>query len=108
MLSSGMLCHVALVRTNISEEHIASIVRVTRIVNVVPGSPTLVTLMMEAIRSSKTLVLTRTIGHTIPEDSILHSHHCEKLKSYNAILIHKYPFIFKVNNTLYKKVILFT
>jgi hypothetical protein len=31
MLSSGMLRHVALVRTDISEDHIASIIRVTRI-----------------------------------------------------------------------------
>jgi hypothetical protein len=31
MSSSGMLCHVALVTTNVSEEHIASIKRVTRI-----------------------------------------------------------------------------
>jgi hypothetical protein len=31
MPSSGMLCHVALVRANISEERINSIIRVTRI-----------------------------------------------------------------------------
>jgi hypothetical protein len=31
MLSSGMLCHVALVRTDILQECIASIIRVTRI-----------------------------------------------------------------------------
>jgi hypothetical protein len=37
----------------------------------VHSSQILVTLMMEAILSSKTLVLTRTIGRHIPEDGIL-------------------------------------
>jgi hypothetical protein len=58
MLSSGILWHVALVRTDVSEEHSASIIRVTRIrelgtlvvtANIVPSSLILVTLMMEAL-----------------------------------------------------------
>jgi hypothetical protein len=81
MSSSEVLRRVALVATEVSKEHIASIITVTRIgelgttltvtnnrntlliflrsvrlllvtANVVPSSPILVTLMMEAIRSS--------------------------------------------------------
>jgi hypothetical protein len=39
--------------------------------NIVPSSLILVTLMMEAIRFSETLVLIRATQHNIPEDSIL-------------------------------------
>jgi hypothetical protein len=89
-----MLCHVAHVRTDVSEERITSIIRVTRIgivvwllvtANAIPSLPTLVTLMMEAMRSSETLVPTRATQCNIPEDSILHSHHLENLKSYMFI-----------------------
>jgi hypothetical protein len=68
-----MLRRVALVRTDVSEEHSASFVRVTRIgelettlartlrrllvvASVVPSSPILVTLMKEALGSSETSV----------------------------------------------------
>jgi hypothetical protein len=75
-----MLCHVALVRNDVSEELSASVIRVTRIrelgtmlvvTSIVPCSPILVTLMNEALSSSETPVLTRAIQHNIPEDAIL-------------------------------------
>jgi hypothetical protein len=107
MVSSGMLLRVALVRTDASEEPSASFVRVTRIGElgttqaatsnrvflrivrrllvaacVVPSSPNLVTLMKEALGSSETSVLSRATRRNIPENTILHSHRRENLKSY--------------------------
>jgi hypothetical protein len=51
----------------------------------VPRLPIVVTLMMEAISSSKTSVLTRVTQRNIPEDGIIHSHCRENLKSYIAL-----------------------
>jgi hypothetical protein len=86
MVSYGMLRRVALVRTDVSEELIASFIRVTRIrelvtASVVPSSPILITLMKEELSFSETSVLTRATRRNIPEDAILHSHRREKLKS---------------------------
>jgi hypothetical protein len=55
MSSSGMCSRVTLVRTNVSEERIVSIISVKRIIellvtaNVVPGSPIIFTLIAEAM-----------------------------------------------------------
>jgi hypothetical protein len=48
----------------------------------VPSPQKLVTLIMEALISFETSVLTRVIRRNIPVDAILHSHRREYLKSY--------------------------
>jgi hypothetical protein len=101
MASSGILRRVALVRTDVSEERIVYIIRVTRIgelgtklavtsnrsvprflVTAAPSTLILVTLMTEALSSSETSVLTRATRRNIPEDAILYSHRLENLKSW--------------------------
>jgi hypothetical protein len=93
MASSGMLRHVTLVRTDVSEELSASFITVTRIgerrllvtATVLLNSPIFVTLMMKALSSSETPVLKRATRRNIPEDIILHSNSRENLKSYIAL-----------------------
>jgi hypothetical protein len=51
----------------------------------VPSSPILLFLMVEAILSSETSVLTSATQRNIPEDGILHIHRLQILKSYIAL-----------------------
>jgi hypothetical protein len=52
--------------------------------SVVPSSQILFTLIMEAICSFEASVLRGVTRHNIPEDTILHSHRGENLKSYTG------------------------
>jgi hypothetical protein len=52
---------------------------------ILPSHTAIVTVMMDALRSSKTSVLTRATRLHIPEDDILYRHHREDLKPYISL-----------------------
>jgi hypothetical protein len=64
---------------------LCSVLRLLVTANVFAISPILVTLMMEAILSSETSVLTRAKRRHIPEYGILYSHSRENRKSFIAL-----------------------
>jgi hypothetical protein len=93
-----MLRRVPLVRTDVSKECSASIIirsirrsvlRKLDTANVVLSSSILVTLMMEALLSFETSILTRATRRNIPEGGIFHSHRRENHKSYRFVKSHQ-------------------
>jgi hypothetical protein len=88
MVSSGLLRRVAFVRTDVSEEPGASFIRVTKIGELgTTRAATSNRCMLRRNTNTETSVLTRATWRNNPEDTILHSHRRENLKSYDVIIV---------------------
>jgi hypothetical protein len=74
---------VTLVRTDVSEERIASFMKVTRIGEL--GTTFAVASNRSTLRRNTMSIVTRAIRRNIPEDDNLHSRRRENLKSYIAL-----------------------
>jgi hypothetical protein len=79
MSSSGMLPCAALIYRRIVRRLLAA-------ANFVPSSPILVTLVMEALRSSETSVLTKATRHNVSEDGVIKKFPCSTSKMPISIL----------------------
>jgi hypothetical protein len=80
--------------------------RLVATANVVPSSPILVTLTMEALCSFETSALTRSTQRNIPEDAILHDHRRQNIKSYIVVLmITSTPGMFVVPGCLIRRTV---
>jgi hypothetical protein len=114
MPCSRTLRRVALVRTDVLEEsitriselittlvvtnirsmlrkkcYVRSVLRLLVTANIVTSLPILLTLMMEAIRTSETSFHTRVTWRNIPKDGILHGNLRVNLKSYITLVGHR-------------------
>jgi hypothetical protein len=113
-----MLRCVALIRTDVSEERFASIIRVKRIelgetvavtsnwitlqesmlqllvtANIIPNLSILITLIMDVIHSSEMLVLTRVMRRKIADDGILHHPTCYWITQGKVLIIQQTDYI---------------
>jgi hypothetical protein len=85
MPSPGMLRRVALAKPTFRWKGSSNSVRRLLVTaNVVPSSPNLVTMIIEALRSSEASAIIRTTRRNIPEDGFLQCGVCSQSASYTS------------------------